>query len=85
MKENKIYRIKAVENYRVMSNVKTTSRGYTKDVCIGEKGLEEFAKTNNIAEVRRDSNGHIISYAQKEHIMNGGFEGCFFEFFVEEV
>lgn len=80
----KIYRIKSIEHHRVMDKTTQTDNGYLKEVCIGETGLEAFAKTHNIANIERNETGHITRCTQKEYTMNGGFEGRFFEFIPEE-
>ncbi len=80
----KIYKIRSIEHSRTMGKVTLHDNGYMKEVCIGEAGLEAFSKTHNIATVKRDENGHIVSFAQKEYVMSGGFEGCLFEFIPEE-
>jgi hypothetical protein len=80
----KIYRIRSIEHHRVVNETTKTDNGYLAEVCVGEAGLEKFAKTHNIADVKRNKSGHIVRCTQKEHSMNGGFEGCFFEFVPEE-
>ncbi len=80
----KIYKIKSIEHSRIMNEVTLHDNGYMQEVCIGEAGLEAFSKTHDIAIVKRDENSHIVSFAQKEYTMSGGFEGCFFEFIPEE-
>lgn len=80
----KIYRIRSIEHYRVVDTIRKTDNGYLKEVCVGESGLELFAKTHNITNVERDASGHIVRCTQKECLMSGGFEGCFFEFIPEE-
>lgn len=80
----KIYRIKSIEHYRVMDKTTKSDNGYLKEICVGEAGLEAFAKTHDIVNVERNEAGHIVSCSQKEYTMSGGFEGCFFEFIPEE-
>jgi hypothetical protein len=80
----KIYRIKSIEHHRIVDKTTQTDNGYLKEVYIGEAGLEAFAKTHNTANIERNETGHIVRCTQKEYTMNGGFEGCFFEFIPEE-
>jgi hypothetical protein len=80
----KIYWIRSIEHHRVVDKTTKRDNGHLDTVCVGEAGLEEFAKTHNIANVERDASGHIVRCTQKEHSMSGGFEGCFFEFIPEE-
>ena len=84
MSEEKIYRIKSIEHDRVMNKTTILDNGYLEEICVGEAGLEAFAKTHNIANIERDESGHIVRCTQEEYTMSGGFEGCFFEFIPEE-
>ena len=53
MSKEKIYRIKSIEHDRVMNKTTISDNGYLEEICVGEAGLETFAKTHDIANIEK--------------------------------